>query len=63
MFMAGTSCCLLKVNPDIRDAAHSVKVKAIVLHREQLAEIIQLETQSLGRSDTALRQSADSMLW
>jgi hypothetical protein len=60
--MTGPSFCLRKVSPDIRDAARAVKVKAILLRPEQMAVFIQLETHSLGRNDTAVRPSADSLL-
>jgi hypothetical protein len=60
--MTGPSFCLRKVSPDIRGAARAVKVKAILLRREQMAIFIQPETQSLGRNDTAVRPIADSLL-
>jgi hypothetical protein len=62
MFTKGPSFYLLKVNPDIRDASHGPKAKAILLRWGQLAVFIQLENLSLGRSDTAVRPSAGSML-
>ena len=63
MFLTGPPFCLRKFTPNKRAALRSVKVKAVLLRREQLAEFIQLETRSLGISNTSPRPNADSILW